>query len=140
MRYDFGSDNTAGMAPSALEGLIQANAGFVPSYGADAITARAADQIRQRLDADADVRFVFSGTAANAIALSMLAQPFEAVLAHHSAHICTDETGAPGFFGHGVGLIGHGALTPPACWCAAAGRPPRRECRRPGSRSLVQID
>ena len=106
MRYDFGSDNTAGMAPSALEGLIQANAGFVPSYGADAITARAADQIRQRLDADADVRFVFSGTAANAIALSMLTYPFEAVLAHNAAHVCTDETGAPGFFGQGVGLIG----------------------------------
>jgi len=106
MRYDFGSDNTAGMAPAALEGVIAANAGFARAYGADDITARAADQIRQRLDADAEVRFVFSGTAANAIALSMLAQPFEAVLAHHAAHVCTDETGAPGFFGHGLGLIG----------------------------------
>ena len=106
MRYDFGSDNTAGMALSAIEGLVRANKGFARAYGADDVTARAADQIRQRLDADAEVRFVFSGTAANAIALSMLAQPFEAVLAHHSAHICTDETGAPGFFGHGVGLIG----------------------------------
>ncbi len=106
MRYDFGSDNTAGMAPAALEGVIAANAGFARAYGADDITVRAADQIRQRLDADAEVRFVFSGTAANAIALSMLAQPFEAVLAHHAAHVCTDETGAPGFFGHGLGLIG----------------------------------
>ena len=106
MRYDFGSDNTAGMAPAALEGVIAANGGFARAYGADDITARAADQIRQRLDADAEVRFVFSGTAANAIALSMLAQPFEAVLAHHAAHVCTDETGAPGFFGHGLGLIG----------------------------------
>ncbi|MDB5421035.1 MAG: threonine aldolase [Brevundimonas sp.] len=106
MRYDFGSDNTAGMAPAALDGVIAANAGFAKAYGADDITARAADQIRQRLDADAEVRFVFSGTAANAITLSMLAQPFEAVLAHHAAHVCTDETGAPGFFGHGMGLIG----------------------------------
>lgn len=106
MRYDFGSDNTAGMAPAALQGLIDANAGPVRAYGADEVTVRAADQIRQRLDADADIRFVFSGTAANAIALSMLAAPYEAVLAHHSAHVCTDETGAPGFFGHGVGLIG----------------------------------
>ena len=106
MRYDFASDNTAGMALSALEGLARANAGYARAYGADDVTARAADQIRQRLDADAEVRFVFSGTAANAIALSMLAQPFEAVLAHNAAHICTDETGAPGFFGHGVGLIG----------------------------------
>ncbi|MFN7107278.1 MAG: threonine aldolase family protein [Brevundimonas sp.] len=106
MRYDFGSDNTAGMALSAIEGLVRANTGFARAYGGDDVTARAADQIRQRLDADAEVRFVFSGTAANAIALSMLAQPYEAVLAHNAAHICTDETGAPGFFGHGVGLIG----------------------------------
>jgi len=106
MRYDFGSDNTAGMAPAALQGLIEANAGHARAYGADDITARAADQIRRRLDADADIRFVFSGTAANAIALSMLAFPHEAVMAHHAAHICTDETGAPGFFGQGVGLIG----------------------------------
>lgn len=106
MRYDFGSDNTAGMALSAIEGLVRANKGFARAYGGDDVTVRAADQIRQRLDADAEVRFVFSGTAANAIALSMLAQPYEAVLAHNAAHICTDETGAPGFFGHGVGLIG----------------------------------
>ena len=106
MRYDFGSDNTAGMAPAALQGLIDANAGFARAYGADEVTARAADQIRRRLDADADIRFVFSGTASNAIALSMLAFPHEAVLAHNAAHICTDETGAPGFFGQGVGLIG----------------------------------
>ncbi|KQS56599.1 threonine aldolase [Brevundimonas sp. Leaf363] len=106
MRYDFGSDNTAGMAPAAMQALIAANEGYAKSYGADDVTARAAEQIRQRLDADAEIRFVFSGTAANAIALSMLAYPHEAVLAHHAAHVCTDETGAPGFFGQGVGLIG----------------------------------
>ncbi len=106
MRYDFGSDNTAGMAPEALAAIAAANTGFARPYGADEVTARAADLIRQRLDADAEVRFVFSGTAANALSLSMLAWPFEAVLAHHAAHVCTDETGAPGFFGQGVGLIG----------------------------------
>ncbi|WP_298161662.1 low specificity L-threonine aldolase [Brevundimonas sp.] len=111
MRYDFGSDNTAGMAPAALQALIEANAGFARAYGADDVTARAADQIRQRLDADAEIRFVFSGTAANAIALSMLAYPHEAVLAHNAAHVCTDETGAPGFFGQGVGLIGQPGLS-----------------------------
>ncbi len=106
MRYDFGSDNTAGMAPAALQALVDANDGYARAYGADDVTARAADLIRRRLDADAEIRFVFSGTAANAIALSMLAWPHEAVLAHHAAHVCTDETGAPGFFGSGVGLIG----------------------------------
>lgn len=106
MRYDFGSDNTAGMAPAAIEAMMAANVGYARAYGTDDVTARAADEIRRRLDADVEVRFVFSGTAANSIVLSMLARPYEAVLAHHAAHICTDETGAPGFFGQGVGLVG----------------------------------
>ena len=46
MRYDFGSDNTAGMAPSAVDGLVRANEAFARAYGADEITARAADAIR----------------------------------------------------------------------------------------------
>lgn len=94
------------MAPAALDAIVRENAGFARAYGADEVTARAADLIRERLDADADIRFVFSGTAANSIALAMLAWPHEAVLAHHAAHICTDETGAPGFFGSGIGLVG----------------------------------
>ena len=52
------------------------------------------------------MRFVASGTAANAIACAALCRPFESVLSHRHAHIQTDETGAPGFFGHGLGLIG----------------------------------
>ena len=105
-RYDFASDNTAPAAPEAMAALAAANTGFTPGYGADATSARAADLVRALLDADCEVRFVASGTAANAIALSALCQPFEAVLAHQHAHVCTDETGAPGFFGHGLGLIG----------------------------------
>ena len=81
MRFDFGSDNTAGMAPSALQSLIAANTGFARAYGADETSARAADLIRQTLDADAEVRFLFSGTAANAIGLSMLARPASSVTA-----------------------------------------------------------
>ena len=103
-RYDFASDNTAGAAPEAMKALVEANTGFASGYGTDAVTARAAEGVRALLDADAEVRFVSSGTAANAIACATLCRPFEAVLAHRHAHICTDETGAPGFFGHGLGL------------------------------------
>lgn len=141
LRYDFGSDNTAGLAPSALKALQQANEGFAPSYGADATTARAADLIRERLDADAEVRFVFSGTAANALALAMLAKPFEAVLAHHAAHICTDEAGAPGFFGQGIGLIGlpgfSGRIDPKAL-AAALSEAEVGHRQPPGALSLTQ--
>ena len=105
-RYDFASDNTAGAAPEAMAALAAANAGFASGYGTDDVTARAADLVRELLDADADVRFLANGTAANSIAIAALARPFETVLAHEHAHIRTDETGAPGFFGSGVGLRG----------------------------------
>jgi threonine aldolase len=105
-RYDFASDNTAPATPEALQALIAANQGFTSGYGTDHISARAADLVRELLDADAEVRFVASGTAANAISLAALCRPFEAVLAHEHAHVCTDETGAPGYFGQGLGLIG----------------------------------
>lgn len=104
-RYDFASDNTAGAAPEAMAALATANAGFTSGYGTDTVSAQAGDLIRALLDCDADVRFTASGTASNAIALQALCQPFESVAAHEHAHVCTDETGAPGFFGHGLGLI-----------------------------------
>ena len=104
-RYDFASDNTAPATPEALAALIAANSGFTSGYGSDTVSREAADLIRATLDADAEVRFVASGTAANSIALATLVQPFEAVLAHEHSHIATDETGAPGFFGHGLGMI-----------------------------------
>jgi len=89
-----------------MQALITANSGFESSYGSDTASARAADLVRGLVDADAEVRFVTSGTAANAICLATLCRPFEAVLAHEHSHIATDETGAPGFFGHGLGIIG----------------------------------
>jgi len=104
-RYDFASDNTAPATPEAMEAVVAANQGFTSGYGTDPITSRAADLVRELLDADAEVRFVASGTAANALSLAALCRPFEAVLAHEHAHVCTDETGAPGFFGQGLGLI-----------------------------------
>lgn len=104
-RYDFASDNTAPAAPEAMEALAAANHGFASGYGTDHVTAEAADLVRQFVDADAEVRFVASGTAANAISLAALCRPFEAVLAHEHAHVCTDETGAPAYFGQGLGLV-----------------------------------
>jgi len=125
-RYDFASDNTGPAAPEAMRALADANVGFAPGYGADPVTGRAADLVRELLDTDADVRFVGSGTAANAIALTALARPFEAVLAHAHAHVCTDEAGAPGFFGQGVGLVplpGAAGRIDPAALNAALAEP-----------------
>jgi threonine aldolase len=104
-RYDFASDNVAGAMPEVLEALTRFNDGFEAGYGADAVSARAADLIRELLDLDAEVWFAASGTAANALSLAALAAPHEAVLAHAHSHVATDETGAPGFFGSGLGIL-----------------------------------
>ena len=104
-RYDFASDNVAGAMPEVVAALVAANAGFAAGYGMDLTSARAAELIRALLDADAEVRFVASGTAANAFSLAALAQPHEAIACHQHSHVATDETGAPGFFGAGVGIV-----------------------------------
>ncbi|MGZ3403234.1 MAG: beta-eliminating lyase-related protein [Phenylobacterium sp.] len=139
-RHDFVSDNTAPVAPEAMEALLAANQGFEASYGADALTAQASDLICQMLDADAEVRFVASGTAANAIALAALCKPFEAVLVHEHAHAATDETGAPGFFGHGLGMIplpGADGKIDAAAIAIALAEPESGHVQSPGALSLT---
>jgi len=125
-RYDFASDNTAPAAPEAMAALQAANTGFVSAYGTDPVSEEAADLVRRLLDVDVEVRFLASGTAANAIAIAALARPFESVLAHEHAHVCTDETGAPGYFGQGVGLTrlpGASGRIDPAALAAALAEP-----------------
>ena len=139
-RYDFASDNTAPAAPEAIAALIAANEGFTSGYGTDQVTARAADLLRELLDADAEVRFVASGTAANAISLAALCRPFESVLAHEHAHVCTDETGAPGFFGQGLGLIrlpGASGRVEPAALAEALAAPDVSYRQSPAALSLT---
>ena len=125
-RYDFASDNVAGAMPEVIDALSRFNGGFEAGYGADTVSARAADLIRRLLDVDAEIWFAASGTAANALTLATLAQPHEAVVGHEHSHIATDETGAPGFFGSGVGVIGlpgpSGKINATALTTALAGK------------------
>ncbi|HEX3918111.1 MAG TPA: beta-eliminating lyase-related protein [Caulobacteraceae bacterium] len=141
-RYDFASDNVAPAMPEALEAVAAANAGYASGYGSDHITARAADLIRALLDADAEVRFVASGTAANSLALATLAAPHEAVLCHEHAHIATDEAGAPGFFGAGMGLIplpGVSGLIGPHALAEALAEPETSYRQSPAALSLTNV-
>jgi threonine aldolase len=140
LRYDFASDNVAGAMPEVLEALVAANSGFAGGYGADPVSARAAELIRALLDADAEVRFAASGTAANALTLATLAAPHEASLCHEHAHIATDETGAPGFFGAGLGLIplpGAAGRIDPSALDAALARPDVSYRQSPAALSLT---
>ena len=94
----FLSDTGAPAHPTILEALVAANAGAAPSYGADPWTARAHARLAEVFETDVEVLLVGCGTAANALALSILCPPTGAVLCHEEAHIACDERGAPEFF------------------------------------------
>lgn len=101
----FASDNVAGMCPEAWQALAAANAGCLVSYGNDPWTSRACDLIREIFECDAEVFFVFNGTAANSLAIAAMCQSYHAILCHQLAHVETDECGAPEFFSNGMKLL-----------------------------------
>ncbi|PYK74958.1 MAG: threonine aldolase [Verrucomicrobia bacterium] len=104
-RQEFASDNTAGICPEAAAALAEANAGSAPSYGDDKWTGRLCDRVRKLFEIDCDVFLVFNGTAANALALAQLCQPFHSIICHENAHIENDECGACEFYTGGSKLI-----------------------------------
>ncbi len=111
LKYHFASDNTSGICPAAWEALHEANAGFQASYGMDQYTERASELFREFFEADCEVFFVFNGTAANSLALASLCQSYHSVIAHETAHVETDECGAPEFFSNGTKLLlGNGEM------------------------------
>jgi threonine aldolase len=101
----FASDNYAGIAPEAWQALAAANTGYAASYGDDPWTARACDALRDFFETDCEVFFVFTGTAANSLALAALCQSYHSVICHETAHVETDECGASEFFSNGTKLL-----------------------------------
>jgi threonine aldolase len=103
--HEFASDNTAGICPEVLAALEETNHGAAVSYGDDEWTSRVREMVRDVFETDCDAYLVFNGTAANALALAQLCQPFHSVICHDHAHIQTDECGAPEFFTRGSKLL-----------------------------------
>jgi threonine aldolase len=103
--HEFASDNTAGICPEVLTALEEANHGAAVSYGDDQWTSRVRELVRDVFETDCNAYLVFNGTAANALALAQLCQPFHSVVCHDHAHIQTDECGAPEFFTRGSKLL-----------------------------------
>ncbi len=77
----FASDNYAGICPEAWAAMAEANHGHATAYGDDPWTQRASDAFRELFEkADAEVFFVFNGTAANSLALASLCQSYHSVI------------------------------------------------------------
>lgn len=101
----FTSDNASGAAPEILDALVEAEKGYAMPYGADPLTVRAQERVREVFEApQAAVHFVATGTAANALALACLCPPWATVYCHRGSHIEEDECCAPEFFTGGAKL------------------------------------
>jgi threonine aldolase len=91
----FGSDNHAPVHPEVLAAIVAANDGDAPSYGADPWTEEAKRLFTVHFGPDAEAHLVFNGTGANVLSLGTLTRSYEAVVCADTAHIHTDECGAP---------------------------------------------
>ena len=95
---DFSSDNASGIAPEILAAIGAANAGTASSYGNDDWTERLQKAMSDLFERDVAVFPVFTGTAANSIALASATAPWGAIFCHSESHIHVDECGAPEFY------------------------------------------
>jgi threonine aldolase len=122
---EFASDNTSGVAPEILAAVTAASTGYAPAYGEDETTKALDERFGSIFEHDVRVFPVITGTAANSLALSVLTPPWGLVLCHESAHVYTDEAGAPEFFSSGARLSplpGAAGKIDPTALAAAARR------------------
>jgi threonine aldolase len=107
-RKSFGSDNHAGVHPAIMTAIADANAGDAVAYGADPWTEQATGELKRLAGASGEVYLVLNGSGANILGLGLLLDRNEAVICAESAHINTDECGAP------ERILGTKLLTVPA--------------------------
>jgi threonine aldolase len=87
--------------------MAQANEGHTHAYGDDPWTGRVTRELCD-LSGARSAYFVFNGTAANILGLSLMLRPYEAVICAETAHLNVDECGAA------ERLLGSKLLTVPA--------------------------
>jgi threonine aldolase len=102
---NFCSDNVTGASPEILAALSAANKGSLASYGADPLTERVEARLKEIFETDLAAFPVATGTAANALSLSLLSPPWGAIYCHEGAHVAVDECGAPEFYTGGGKLV-----------------------------------
>ena len=103
---NFASDNVTGIAPEIMEAIVEANEpqGAWP-YGNDEVTGELNGRFSALFDTAVSVYPVATGTAANALCLSLVARPFNTVYCLKHSHAYEDEGGAPEFYTSGAKLV-----------------------------------
>ncbi|MHA7826392.1 MAG: threonine aldolase family protein [Roseovarius sp.] len=141
---NFASDNSGPAHEQIIAAIAAANAGFSPSYGAEDAMSELRAHMRDMFEApEAAIHLVATGTAANALALATLAQPWQTIYCTPLAHINCDECQAPEFYTGGSKLTLVGAddkMTPDALDQAiSAAAHGNVHVAQPGPVSLTQV-
>jgi threonine aldolase len=101
----FASDNSGPVPQAVLDTLAEANAGYTRGYGAEPLMDEVRQRIRDLFEApEAAVYLAATGTAANALALATMVEPFDTIFCSPVAHIQEDECNAPEFYTGGAKL------------------------------------
>lgn len=103
---NFCSDNIVGIHPRILDALIAGNGGAVLPYGNDPYTRKAEARLCEVFERDLAVAMMATGTAANALALSLMASPVSAIFCRSGAHLQDSEAGAPIMYTGGARIVG----------------------------------
>lgn len=101
--HSFTNDYSEGCHPSILEALNKSNLFQQTGYGDDIYTLNAVEAIKSKIGDDSvDVHLISGGTLTNLLVLASILKPFESVIAAHTGHISTHETGAIEATGHKI--------------------------------------
>jgi threonine aldolase len=91
----FASDNNSGIHPAILKAIEIANIGHAVGYGDDIYTIEAKRLFREEFGPETEIFFTLTGTGANILSIQTLCHSFASILCAETAHIHTDECGAP---------------------------------------------
>lgn len=94
-RRGFASDNNAGVHPEIIKELQSVNQGHTIGYGNDIFTEEAHRIFRHHFGEATETYFVFTGTAANVLGISGVTKSWNSIIAASTAHLESDECGAP---------------------------------------------
>lgn len=140
---NFCSDNAQGIAPEILAAIEATNEGSARAYGSDALSETVTKKIAALFEREAEVFLIGTGTASNALALSVMSPPHGGIFCHREAHIEVDECGAALFYTGGAKLVlldgSHAKIDPKAFEAALDALDPAQHYIQPKAISLSQL-
>ncbi len=88
----------SGVHPKVLAAIADANMGSALPYGDDDLSKLLNDRFSEMFETSVSVIPCLTGTAANSLALSLMAGPINSVCVHEKSHAYLDECNGPEFY------------------------------------------